>query len=63
MLTTPDREENMMWENVGAGRVRHPDHRFEWTRREFRNWAEGIAGRFGYAVGFQPFLRADEQFD
>jgi hypothetical protein len=53
----------MMWENVGAGRIRHPDHSFEWTQREFRDRAEGIAWRFGCAVGFQPFHRADERFD
>jgi hypothetical protein len=32
-----------MWENIGAGRIRHPDHGFEWTQREFQDWAEGIA--------------------
>ena len=37
---------------LGAGRFRHPDHRFEWTRQEFQDWATGIAGRFGYAVRF-----------
>ena len=63
MLTTPNREVNMIWESVGAGRIRHPDHRLEWTQREFRDWAEGIARRFGYAVRFQPFHRADERFD
>ncbi len=54
VLTTPNREYNVTWENVGAGRLRHPDHRFEWTRREFRDWAEGIAGRFGYTARFLP---------
>ena len=54
MLTTPNWESNMMWENVGAGRIRHPDHGFERAQREFRDWAEGIAWRFGYAVRFQP---------
>ena len=63
MLTTPNREYNMMWENVGAGRIRHPDHSFEWTQREFRDWAEGIAWRFGHAVLFQSFRRADERID
>ena len=63
MLTTPDREYNMMWENVWAGRIRHPDHGFERSRRGSRDWAEGIAWRFGYAVRFQPFHRADERFD
>ena len=54
VLTTPNREYNVTWENVGAERLRHPDHRFEWTRQEFQDWAEGIAGRFGYAVRFLP---------
>jgi 3' terminal RNA ribose 2'-O-methyltransferase Hen1 len=54
VITTPNREYNITWENVGPGRLRHPDHRFEWTREEFRAWAEGIAGRFGYAVKFIP---------
>ena len=52
VITTPNREFNVTWENVGAENLRHPDHRFEWTRREFRDWAEGIAGRFSYSVRF-----------
>ena len=54
VLTTPNREYNVTWENVGSGKLRHPDHRFEWTRQEFHDWAEGIAGRFGYTVRFLP---------
>jgi 3' terminal RNA ribose 2'-O-methyltransferase Hen1 len=54
VLTTPNRDYNVTWENVGPERVRHPDHRFEWTRQEFRGWAEGIAGRFGYSVKLVP---------
>lgn len=54
VLTTPNREYNVTWENVGADKLRHPDHRFEWTRQEFRAWAEGIAARSGYAPRFLP---------
>src|SRR5207253_1226757 len=54
VLTTPNREFNVKWEALGAGRFRHPDHRFEWTRQEFQDWANGIAARFGYAVRFVP---------
>ncbi len=54
VLTTPNREYNVTWEDVGVAKLRHPDHRFEWTRSEFRAWAEGIAGRFAYAVRFLP---------
>lgn len=34
--------------------LRHKDHRFEWTRAEFRTWAEAVATRFGYTVRFLP---------
>jgi 3' terminal RNA ribose 2'-O-methyltransferase Hen1 len=52
MLTTPNREYNVMWESLPAGKFRHPDHRFEWTREEFQTWANQIAGKFGYTVTF-----------
>src|SRR5204862_4561062 len=52
VLTTPNREYNVKWETLAAGRFRHPDHRFEWTRQEFQVWAKGRAGRFGYTVRF-----------
>ena len=60
VLTTPNREYNVTWENVGDERFRHPDHRFEWTRQEFRDWAERVAGRHGYAVRFLPVGPVDE---
>ena len=54
VLTTPNREYNAKFENLQAGRFRHKDHRFEWTRDEFHAWATRIAERFGYAVVFHP---------
>jgi len=36
------------------GAARHPDHRFEWTRAQFRAWADGVAGRYGYQARFLP---------
>jgi 3' terminal RNA ribose 2'-O-methyltransferase Hen1 len=54
VLTTPNREYNVTWEAIGLDRLRHPDHRFEWTRPEFQEWARGIAGRYGYSVRFLP---------
>jgi 3' terminal RNA ribose 2'-O-methyltransferase Hen1 len=61
VLTTPNREYNVTWETLPAGQFRHPDHRFEWTRQEFRDWATGIAGRFGYGVRFLPVGPEDEK--
>lgn len=54
VLTTPNREYNVKWETLPAGKFRHRDHRFEWTRAEFQDWANGIAARFGYTVRFLP---------
>ena len=52
VLTTPNIEYNVKFENLQAGRFRHKDHRFEWTRDEFQSWATGISERFGYTVVF-----------
>jgi len=60
VLTTPNREYNVTWEAVGTEKLRHPDHRFEWTRREFRAWADGVARRFGYSVRFLPIGPEDK---
>ncbi|MEU8991397.1 3' terminal RNA ribose 2'-O-methyltransferase Hen1 [Streptomyces sp. NPDC048558] len=54
VVTTPNVEYNVRWESLPAGHVRHGDHRFEWTREEFRAWAEAVAERHGYGVEFVP---------
>ncbi len=54
ILTTPNVEYNITWERLPAGTRRHKDHRFEWTRGEFRAWAESVAERRRYAVRFLP---------
>ena len=54
VLSTPNAEYNVRFESLPAGRLRHRDHRFEWTRAELRAWAEGVARRFGYSVRFIP---------
>lgn len=54
VLTTPNVEYNVKWETLPAGKLRHKDHRFEWTRAQFQCWADAIAGRYGYKVRFLP---------
>ncbi|MEU1513588.1 3' terminal RNA ribose 2'-O-methyltransferase Hen1 [Streptomyces sp. NPDC005811] len=54
LVTTPNVEYNVRWESLPAGHVRHGDHRFEWTREEFRAWAAAVAERHGYTVEFVP---------
>lgn len=61
-LTTPNVEYNAFLENLPAGRLRHRDHRFEWTRAEFCAWAEGVGQRYGYAVRFLPVGPEDPAF-
>jgi 3' terminal RNA ribose 2'-O-methyltransferase Hen1 len=52
LLTTPNREYNVRFASLPAGRLRHRDHRFEWTRAELRHWAERMAEQHGYDVRF-----------
>ncbi|MCA9101718.1 MAG: 3' terminal RNA ribose 2'-O-methyltransferase Hen1 [Planctomycetales bacterium] len=54
VLTTPNREYNIVWESLPDGEMRHSDHRFEWSRAEFQGWADGVAERFGYSVHYLP---------
>ncbi len=54
VVTTPNAEHNVRFADLRPGAMRHPDHRFEWTRPEFRDWAAGVAGRRGYQVRFLP---------
>jgi 3' terminal RNA ribose 2'-O-methyltransferase Hen1 len=60
VLTTPNAEYNVKYAGLVSGGFRHRDHRFEWTRAEFRAWAGGAAARHGYAVEFRPVGPEDE---
>lgn len=51
VITTPNSEYNPI-HGAHAGSLRHPDHRFEWPRAKFRDWARGVAGRNGYRAAF-----------
>ena len=54
IVTTPNREHNIRFASLPAGEFRHRDHRFEWTRAEFAQWAERVATTHGYTVAFAP---------
>jgi 3' terminal RNA ribose 2'-O-methyltransferase Hen1 len=54
VVTTPNAEYNVKFEDLPVGKLRHHDHRFEWGRDEFRDWAGKISARFGYAVRLLP---------
>ncbi|TDD37002.1 3' terminal RNA ribose 2'-O-methyltransferase Hen1 [Actinomadura sp. KC06] len=54
VVTTPNSEHNVRYEGLAPGAMRHPDHRFEWTRAEFREWAGRVAAVHGYRVRHVP---------
>ena len=54
VVTTPNREYNVNFPGLAEGALRHPDHRFEWTRAEFAAWADRVAGAYGYRVTVEP---------
>ncbi len=54
VVTTPNAEHNVRFDGLPSGRFRHPDHRFEWSRRQFRDWAQRVGTRAGYRVRFLP---------
>jgi len=60
VLTTPNKEYNANYAFLHDDDLRHGDHRFEWTRAEFREWAAKTAERFGYTVQFSEVGEADE---
>jgi 3' terminal RNA ribose 2'-O-methyltransferase Hen1 len=61
LLTTPNREYNVRYQNLPAGEFRHLDHRFEWTRAEFQAWASAAADAHGYTVRFDGIGEVDAE--
>ena len=69
IVTTPNKEYNECFRTEGLSKgqfnplerppplaaleLRNSDHRFEWTRAEFKEWADGLAARYGYTVRFR----------
>ncbi len=54
IVTTPNVEHNVRFEGLAEGARRHRDHRFEWTRAQFRAWAEQVCSRYAYTAQFVP---------
>jgi len=61
IVTTPNAEYNVKFAGLPAGKLRHKDHRFEWTRAQFEAWAHGVSARFGYTVRFAAIGPVDER--
>ena len=61
VMTTPNREYNASFPDIPEGGLRHPDHRFEWTRAEFTAWSEQVATAHGYRVRHEPVGDVDSR--
>ncbi|WP_205877638.1 3' terminal RNA ribose 2'-O-methyltransferase Hen1 [Mycobacterium camsae] len=48
IVTTPNCEYNVLYQGLVG--MRHPDHRFEWSRAEFAEWSDRVAATYGYGV-------------
>ncbi|HET6612536.1 MAG TPA: 3' terminal RNA ribose 2'-O-methyltransferase Hen1 [Kofleriaceae bacterium] len=60
VITTPNVEYNVRFESLPEGKLRHRDHRFEWTRTQFEGWARRVANEHGYSVRFVPIGPMDD---
>ena len=58
IVTTPNVEYNVRYDGL-AGSLRHPDHRFEWTRAQFAAWAADVADRFRYRADLRAVGEPD----
>ncbi len=61
VVTTPNADYNVRFPDLDAGALRHSDHRFEWTRAEFRAWCESVCAAWGYQVRIHPIGPLDEE--
>jgi 3' terminal RNA ribose 2'-O-methyltransferase Hen1 len=61
-VTTPNAEYNTLFPNLADGKLRHPDHRFEWTRKQFHDWVHSVESEFGYRAELRDIGTVDESF-
>jgi 3' terminal RNA ribose 2'-O-methyltransferase Hen1 len=59
IITTPNIEYNINYPNLATGKLRHLDHRFEWTRAEFGKWTQAITSQYGYDVELREIGDSD----
>ena len=62
IVTTPNVEYNALFPNLAKGKLRHPDHRFEWTREQFRNWVTSIENEHGYRAQLRDIGAVNDEF-
>lgn len=61
VVTTPNAEHNVRYDGLAHGQLRHHDHRFEWGRAQFAQWAGVVGEAYGYDVQLRPVGPDDPQ--
>jgi len=61
VVTTPNAEYNVRFDGLAPGALRHRDHRLEWSRDEFRAWAQRTASAHGYRGRYLPVGAEDPE--
>ncbi|WP_339799589.1 methyltransferase domain-containing protein [uncultured Marinobacter sp.] len=61
IVTTPNVEYNPLYD-LRPGQLRDPDHKFEWPRHKFRQWATTVARQTGYSVNFGGIGEEDPEY-
>jgi 3' terminal RNA ribose 2'-O-methyltransferase Hen1 len=62
IVTTPNAEYNALFDGLPDGSFRHADHRFEWTRAQFAEWAARVAAHHGYRVELSGIGPENDEF-
>ncbi|MDE6276065.1 MAG: methyltransferase, partial [Clostridia bacterium] len=61
IITTPNKEYNVNYEKMNENDLRHGDHRFEWTREQFKQWTQSVCDKFGYSCKISEIGEIDGQ--
>ncbi|KAG9483339.1 small RNA 2'-O-methyltransferase [Eleutherodactylus coqui] len=59
IISTPNVEFNVLLSE--KPHFRHPDHKFEWSRKEFQSWAMNISRQYNYTVEFTGVGKAEPE--
>ena len=61
VVTTPNKDYNTVY-GIPDEELRHKDHRFEWTREEFKKWTEEICKTYKYVCQIENIGDCSEEF-
>lgn len=61
IITTPNADYNVKFPDFVEGQMRHSDHRFEWSRGQFRAWGDRLAQTYEYSVVYKSIGEEDPE--